>query len=139
MKTHSNEYFTFPYFKLLVCKERDPSLKILCTSALIKSPSCKYFRIICSSSADLLLYKNSSIDRLCNKKSIILIELEHSTKNMSCSKKLWFLFNAKVTFLVTSFQMSSLTAEIMIQLPDLFDYWIVYSCFEYKILSMFNF
>lgn len=43
---------SLPYFKLRVCNDRLPSTKTFWTSAEIKSPSCKNFRIICSSSAD---------------------------------------------------------------------------------------
>lgn len=42
----------FPYFKLLVCSDRLPSLYTFCTSADIKSPSWRNFRIIFSSSAE---------------------------------------------------------------------------------------
>lgn len=48
---------TLPYFRLRVWREREPSEKIAWTSALIKSPSHKYFLIICSSSVDLLRFK----------------------------------------------------------------------------------
>lgn len=47
---------TLPYFKLLVCRDNEPSENMFCTSALIRSPSCKCFLIICSSSADLRRY-----------------------------------------------------------------------------------
>lgn len=41
-----------PYFKLRVCSDKLPSTNTFCTSAEMRSPSCKYFRIICSSSAE---------------------------------------------------------------------------------------
>lgn len=41
-----------PYFKLRVCNDRLPSEWTFCTSADTKSPSCRNFRIICSSSAE---------------------------------------------------------------------------------------
>lgn len=41
-----------PYFKLRVCNDRLPSTNTFCTSADMRSPSCKYLRIICSSSAE---------------------------------------------------------------------------------------
>lgn len=56
---HPPTLFTLPYLRLRVCSDREPSAKILCTSALIKSPSHKYLRIICSSSVDLLRYNTN--------------------------------------------------------------------------------
>lgn len=54
---HWQQYnFTFPYFKLLVYSDNEPSSYTFCTSALIRSPSCRYFLIMCSSSKDLLRY-----------------------------------------------------------------------------------
>lgn len=55
-------YVTLPYFMLLVCKDRAPSLKIFCTSALTKSPSLRYCLIANSSSADLLLFIRLNIE-----------------------------------------------------------------------------
>lgn len=68
---HEIQNITFPYFKLLVCKDKDPSENTFCTSALIKSPSCRYFLIICSSSADRLLYNNHNLSHLIQFKSVI--------------------------------------------------------------------
>ncbi len=42
---------TFPYFMLRVCNERAPSPKMFCTSALMRSPSFRYWRMANSSSA----------------------------------------------------------------------------------------
>lgn len=54
---HRQQYnVTFPYFKLLVYSDNEPSSYTFCTSALIRSPSCRYFLIMCSSSKDLLRY-----------------------------------------------------------------------------------
>lgn len=51
---------TFPYFKLLVCSDSAPSGNTFWTSALMRSPSWRYCRITCSSSADRRRWEKKS-------------------------------------------------------------------------------